>query len=536
MSPPEPSHLHPFLGQDAAHWIDERAQQHGEHPMLIWAPFDAPSQTWSYARFAHDVACIAGGLARQGVKLGDRVLVHLENCPETVLMRFACARLGALCVATNAMAAGPELEWFCQWSGACVAITQPKFAMMLDQHCKGLDWIAVTQTDAGTDNPNASRPSHAIAFQSLVDQPLPAREVDPLLPASIMFTTGTTSRPKGVVWTHANMLWAGKLGAMQQGIRQEDICHIFLPLFHVVGLAWSFLPTLWAGATVLLQPRFSASRYWPSAIEHKATLGSQVLFTSRLLAQQDVPPHHFRQWTDAVCRPEFDIHFKLRTIGGWGMTEMVAQPIITDPTLPSIPHTIGRPSTAYDLRVVDDTGHALESTGKGQLLVRGVRGVSIFAEYFKDPKATSEAFDAEGYFLTGDIVKLHHHGALEFSERSKDVIKVGGEGVSAAEIEQVIGQVSGVLEAAVVARSDAHFGEVAIAFIRIKADASADCVQRIMTHCQATLAKFKVPREVIVLEDFPRVGFGKLSKARLREMARESSTPPTSITPLRNNA
>ena len=530
----EPNPLHPFVGLDAAHWLDERAKQRGEHPLLIWAPFDAPSETWSYARFANEVACIAGGLARLGVKLGDRVLVHLENCPETVLIRFACARLGALCVATNAMAAGPELAWFAQLSGARLAVTQPKFAMLLDEFCHDLSCIAVTETDAGAEKSSSALPSRAIPFQSLFDLPLDKREPLPLQPASIMFTTGTTSRPKGVVWTHANMLWAGKLGALQQGVRADDIGHLFLPLFHVVGLAWTFLPILWAGATVLLQPRFSASRYWPCATEHQATLGSQVLFTSRLLAQQAAPAHHFRQWTDAVCRTDFEAHFKLRILGGWGMTEMVSQPIITDPTLPTPNLTMGRPSTGYDLKVIDDSGVALAGPGKGQLLVRGVRGISIFSEYFQDPSATQAAFDAQGYFLTGDMVKLHPHGALEFAERTKDVIKVGGEGVSAAEIEQVVCQVAGVVESAVVARQDDHFGEVAVAFVRLEPLASADCVDRIMTHCHKSLAKFKVPREIIVLDDFPRVGFGKLSKARLREIARERISLSVISQPLRD--
>lgn len=515
--------LHPFSGLDVAKLIDERAKQRVDHPFLIWSPFNAPTQTWSYERFAHDVASIAGGLAYQGVKLGDRVLVHLENCPEAIITRFACARLGAICVATNSMAAGPELKWFCELSGARFAVTQPKFAMLVDENCLDLDWIALTDTDAGEEATINLRPSRSLSFNSLLNKPLESRMINTMLPASIMFTTGTTSRPKGVVWTHANMLWAGKLGAMQQGIQSDDVCHIFLPLFHVVGLAWSLLPTLWAGATVLLQPKFSSTRYWPSAIKHKATIGSQVLFTTRVLAEQAVPKHYFRQWTDAVRRSDYEAYFKLRILGCWGMTEMVAQPIISEPSLSFIEKTMGRASTGYDLRIINESGNLIDANNKGELIVRGVRGVSIFYEYFRDSKATSEAFNSDGYFLTGDIVKLHEDGSIEFSERSKDVIKVGGEGVSAAEIEKVILEVSGVIEAAVVAKIDKHYGEVAIAFVRVSDDVLEDCVNHIITHCNQSLAKFKVPREVIVLDDFPRVGFGKLSKARLREMANELS-------------
>ncbi len=111
--------LHPFSGLDLTALLEARARQRGAHPLLLWAPFDAPAEIWSYARFAEEAARIAGGLAARGVQAGDRVLVHLENCPEALLARFACARLGAICVGTNAMAAGPELAWFAEFSGAC---------------------------------------------------------------------------------------------------------------------------------------------------------------------------------------------------------------------------------------------------------------------------------------------------------------------------------------------------------------------------------------------------------------------------------
>ena len=519
MALPKSMNLEPYISMDVAILLDDKAQVRGDHPFLIWAPFESPSTTWSYASFADDTSRIASGLASLGVKLGDRVLVHLENCPETLLTRFACARLGAICVATNAMAAGPEMAWFAQLSGARVIITQPKFAEIVDQHCPNIEWICLTQTDAGLKNSSFTRPKRSFAFDALRKEPFKRREVDSMLPASIMFTTGTTSRPKGVVWTHANMLWAGQIGCSQQGIKSHDICQLFLPLFHVVGLAWSLLPALWAGATVVLQPKFSSSRYWPCALEYKSTIGSQVIFTSRLLAQQPVPQHYFRQWVDAIHRSDFEAHFKLRILGSWGMTEMVSQPIISDLKGAQHDRTIGRASSSYELRIVNEQGQTVKPNEVGHLLVKGFRGVSIFSEYFNDPKATEEAFTEDGYFQTGDLVKLHSDGSIEFSERSKDVIKVGGEGVSAAEIENVINEVSCVIESAVVARADNHYGEVAVAFVRLKESTTDNSIDAILTHCQQSLAKFKVPKEVIVLEEFPRVGFGKLSKVRLRELA-----------------
>ncbi len=134
----------------------------GDHPFLVWAPFDAAVQRWSYAQFADEVARIAGGLAGRGVHRGDKVLVQLENCPEALLIWFACARLGAICSPCNAMATGPELEWFAELTGARCAITQPRLAEVLARHCRGLRFIAVTTSDAGTPAP----PGRALAWIS----------------------------------------------------------------------------------------------------------------------------------------------------------------------------------------------------------------------------------------------------------------------------------------------------------------------------------------------------------------------------------
>lgn len=515
----------PFTGMDLASLLDERARRHGGRPFIVWAPFDAPAETWTYDRFAGTVARLAGGLAARGVGPGDRVMVHLENCPETLIARFACARLGAVCVSTNALAAGPELEYYAGFTNAVGAITQPKLASLVAAHCGQLRWIAVTSTDSGAEPAPGTVPAEHDRFSALLGERLPARAPDASQPASIMFTTGTTSRPKGVVWTQANALWGGRLGALQQALRPDDVYQVFLPLFHVVGLSWSFLPALWAGACVVLQPRFSASRYWDAALAHGTTVGSQVIYTTRMLASQPVPPdHRIRQWTDALCVAEYESLFRLRMVGGWGMTEMVAQGIVGDPWSPQRPGSIGRPSAGYAVQIRDDDDRPISPGDTGHLFVKGVPGVSIFAEYFQDPQATKEAFDADGWFRTGDRVTLHEDGWIQFADRAKDVIKVGGEGVSAAEIESAVRAVPGVAEVAVVARPDADYGEVAVAFVVASSDAKPDIGDAVISHCRTRLAKFKVPREVILIDMLPKVGFGKISKAVLRERLKKMPT------------
>ncbi len=333
-----------------------------------------------------------------------------------------------------------------------------------------------------------------------------------------MFTSGTTSRSKGVLWTHANALWGARLGALQQGLRGEDVYQVCLPLFHVVALSWSIFPALWAGASVLLQPRFSASRYWPAALAHGATVASHVHFTAGVLAQQPVPAgHRFRLWGNSIWLPEQRAHFGIPIIGWWGMTEVISQGIVGDPQAPQDPRTIGRPSLGYRIKVVDDAGLPVPPGTPGNLLLGGVPGLSLFAAYWNDPQATAAAFDAAGWFITGDRVIVHADGAIRFAERAKDVLKVGGEGVSAAEIERVVLEVRGVRECAVVGRPDASYGEVAVAFVTLHADAPDDVPARAIEHCRASLARFKVPREVRVIEEMPRVSIGKIGKGELRK-------------------
>ena len=523
-----PSHencVSPFAGMDIASWIAALARRHADHPLLIFAPPEGPRRSWTYAQFLDAVQRVAGGLAKRGVKPGDRVMVHLENCPEMLIARFACAWAGAICVATNAQAAGPELEWFASSTGAVAAITQPKFAALVAGHCGGLRWMAITVDDAGTPALTASRPSRAEDFNALIDQPLPQRAPDPHAPASIMFTTGTTSRPKGVVWTHANVLWGARINAMQQNMRSSDVSLIFLPLYHVVGLSWCALSTMWAGGTIVLQPRFSASRYWGVAHEFGATIGSQVFFTMKALAAAGIPEHSFRSWIMPRHDPAQMARFGVGYVSGWGMTEVLTQAIVCEAGFEPPPGAIGRPGAGYRIRIVDDNNRQVEPGGSGHLLVGAVRGLSIFRNYDGDEEATREAFDEAGYFRTGDRVILREDGWLQFGDRIKDVLKVGGEGVSASEIEAVIAKTPGVRECAVVAKSDPDYGEVPVAFVVAAELSPQDALALpgvILARCAGSLAKFKVPRHVRLVAELPLVGFGKVSKAKLREMAQDN--------------
>lgn len=517
--------LHPFMGHDAASLIALRARQRGDHPMLVWAPFEGEGETWSYARFADDVARLAGGLAARGVKPGDRVLVHLENCPETLLARFACLWLGATAVLGNAHWMGPEIAPVADMLGVRCAITQPKLHARVAGHCRALEWIAVTDSDGGEPPADNTRPEKAERFAALYGEPLARRAPDPTAPAVILFTTGSTARPKAVLWTHANILWGGKVGALQQDLRPSDIYQVHLPLFHVVGFTWSLIPALWAGATIVLQPRFSGSRFWPAALRHRATVASHA-GTDGFLRSLPVPAHHFRQWLFAWHDPARNDYFRVHGESGWGMTEMIIPAIASDHSLGQKVGSVGRPYPGYTVRIEHENGEMVGPGETGQLLIGAPRGLAIFQEYVDNPKAMAEAFDERGFFRTGDLVRLEEDGWITYRDRMKDMIKVGGESVSATEVEAAIMATGHVSEAAVVSRPDKVYGEVTVAYVVLRDGAAANAIEAIDAHCRQSLAKFKVPRAITAVPELPKIGNNKIHRPALRERARAEMAQP----------
>lgn len=517
----QPGRLHPFNDYDVPHLVDARAQQRAEHPFLIWEPFEGPTQTWTFARFAHDVASLAGGLAKRGIKAGDFVLVHLDNCPETILAWYACARLGAVAVTTNARSAPAELAYFADHCGAVAGITQPAFAELVAANAPNLKWLAVTDHDAGA--ASAQPPEKGFRFAELMGDPAdaPLRPADPLAPVGVQYTSGTTSRPKGVLWTHANALWGFRINAVHEDLRRDDVHLSFLPLFHTNAQAYCVGASLWAGCTVVVQPRFSASRFWPISLKHGCTWNSTIPFTIRALMQHEVPKDHsYRLWGTAVCNLPTDAHFGVRTLGWWGMTETMTHGIVGDVHDANRSMMIGRPAPEYGISVRDDDGREVEPGETGHLLVKGIAGLSLFYEYLNNPQATADTYSPDGWFMTGDRITRHEDGFLQFADRDKDMLKVGGENVAASEIERVIVEFPEAREVAVVAAKHEMLDEVPVAFILVEGGvdkAPPDLAERVLATCRDRLADFKVPRAVHLVDDFPRSTLEKIAKAELRK-------------------
>lgn len=524
------SELYDFAGKDVPWLMKLWATQSPDKAFLIWEPKEGESRSWTYRQFWEDTNKVACGLLAKGVKKGDKLLIHAENCPEMMIAWYASALIGSVAVTTNTRCVGDELTYFADHSGAVGCLTQPKFIQALADSAKSIPWFVVFDDNSGeaAESAEAAYAQKYPRWNSLFQQgsEAPARAPEPMLPVGIQYTSGTTSRPKAVVHTHANALWGGRCGSQNLLMTPEDVYLCFLPCFHVNAQSWTFWTMMWVGGTVVLQPKFSSSKFWELSLKHKVTRASMIPFTIKAMFAQAVPQHHYKTWSTGVKLHLIEQHFKVITFATWGMTETVTHATRSDLFQDSPELNIGVPSPGYEFAIMNpQTGDYCKAGENGDLWIRAVRGVNIFLEYYKNPEAMQKSFTAEGWFQTGDMARLGEDGYLYFADRDKDVLKVGAENVSARQVEEVIGEIVGlgVLdEHWVVAQKHDMLDEVPVVFA-IKSPwtqlSEAEIRDKIMKGCQEKLADFKRPRAVYFEKELPRATLEKVAKNKLREMA-----------------
>lgn len=514
-----------FHGQDVGWLLDHRAEHRGDHPFLVWAPRDGAGRTWTYREFADATRAVAAGLHSRGIGEGDTVLIHADNCPEAVIAWYAVARLGGITVTTNTRSVAAEVAYFIEHSRAKAAITQPRYATLVAEAGPALEFIVVTADNSG-DAPSAEEENHGRdGFDSLYGAPddLPTLERDPLRPVGILFTSGTTSKPKAVVHSHGNVLWAAKVNPTNIDFGPDDTYLAFLPFFHVNTQGWAIWTVLGAGGTVVLQPKFSASRMWPTIAEHSVTHISLIPFVIKAAFEQGIPEGHtVKVGVFGFIMPVLDQMMGMRVIAAYGMTELVTHCVRSSPyeTYPEL--AMGKVAPGYEYLVVNhETGRLAEVGEMGELWIRGTRGIQVFLEYLNNPEANEKMFTEDGWCRTGDVVRLEADGNLFYCDRDKDALKVGGENVSAREVEDVCRTVPGIDDIAVVAKRHEMLDMVPVAFVIRNAAAAPEdeMAAAIIEACRTNLADFKVPRAVYFLDEFPTAELGKISKKELRDIA-----------------
>jgi carnitine-CoA ligase len=463
---------------------------------------------WTWRDFDREVNRAAHFLRARGLGPGERFNLHLGNVPEFLVFWLAAAKTGTVMVPTNPVSTPEEMAYILAHSEARLAVTEPR----VGEACR-----AVRERCPALRDVVDCRPLDAL-LTGLPDTP-PEVAVASSDEISMQYTSGTTSKPKGVLLTHANYLYGGEVMAKAMRAAPTDRHLIVLPLFHAGAQLHAFVPMLLVGGSVALMERFSAGRFVDQALRHQATLAALFAAPIRmLLAQpprpedaatrlravsyaQNVTPQQFEEWHARFRAPLLQI---------WGMTETMSLPLMQPLDLPPRALSMGMPVLGYEVKIVDEAGREVPPGTVGELIVRGTPGVSLMKGYFKNPEATSQTL-REGWLWSGDQAWRDADGYFFFVDRKKDMLKRAGENVSASEVEEALKQHPVVFDAAVVGVPDPVRDQAIKAYVMLK-DGATLTAEELIAWCRSRLSPFKVPEVVEFRATFPRTSVGKIQK------------------------
>ena len=475
----------------------------------------------TYAMFDAQVNRTAHLLRKLGLHKGDKINVHLPNCLEFLYLWFGAAKIGVVVMPTNILSVPAELEYLVGHSGSRFIFTQVDYlaaSVEVQQHCSSVEKVVICG--------KGTVPPDALDFESsLAEQPTdpPPAQISPFDDVSILYTSGTTSRPKGVQVTNANFIYAGETVAKAIRLAPDDRHYIVLPLFHANAQYYSTMSTLVTGASMALMARFSASSYFDTCIAHNCTVASLFAAPIRMILAQERRPelrsNQLRvaltaQNVTAAQLDEWADRFGAPLLQLYGMTETMGPPLMNPIDYERRNLSIGLPALGYEVKLVNDEGEPAEQGEIGQILVHGLPGWSIMKGYFKDPEATAQTI-REDWIWTGDNAYQDSDGFFYFVDRAKDMIKRAGENVAASEVEAVIQQHPKVFDCAVIGVPDPLRDEAIKAFVVLHANEEATA-EEIIEWCRARLAKFRVPEFVEFCKELPRTSVGKIQKHLLR--------------------
>jgi len=396
--------------------IEFKASLWKEKECIVFEDRDRNVVRYTYSQLDTIVNRYANVLRAREITKGDRVIVHMHNSPEYLFSWFALAKIGAVMIPTNILAGPFEMEYFADYSECSAVITEPDFAGLFEDVMSRLPRIRhLMLARTSPRYPNHKLYPRATIMEDAV------RESSPELPAinlnneddlMILFTSGSTSRPKAVQLTHANAVFAGIFGAHLWKVLPADRHFIVLPLFHVNGQLISVMPTLTAGATLIIAEQFSASRYMEQVRAHRATTSSLVAANVNMILKQPIPQseldvqHDLRLVMYAIAVPdetwvEFESRFNVRLCDLWGMTETLAATTVNPIDGMMKRNCIGMARPGNEVKIVDEHGIEVRPNTVGEIVVKGVPGRTIMKGYYKNPVATAETVK-DGWLHTGD--------------------------------------------------------------------------------------------------------------------------------------
>jgi O-succinylbenzoic acid--CoA ligase len=478
------------------------------HPARLALAFG--ERRWTYAELAAEVARLADGLRQCGIGPGDHVGLLLRNRPEFVMLFYALMRLGAVAVPMDVRLQGPEIGHVVADAGLRLLLHDAGLEARLP--AAGVPVLAVP--DGAPLLPGASAaaapPPHAVAEEDR---------------ALILYTSGTTGRPKGAVITHLNIVHSCLHHAGNLGLAEDDRSLVAVPLSHVTGLVCGVVAPLWTGGALVLLPHFKAREFLAAAAAWRTTYTIMVPAMYNLcLRVEEFAAHDLSAWRighyGGSPMPEATVTALaerlpgLTLVSGYGATETCSPAAMTPVGLGRQPRdAVGMPLPCAEVVIVDpESGVEVPAGESGEIWVRGPM---VAQGYWRNPEATAASFIG-GFWRSGDIGRLDAEGHLHLHDRLKDVINRGGYKIYSAEVEGVLAGFPGLVEAATVGRPDPVLGERVHAFVSVSAPVTEEALA---AFCAARLGDYKVPESwTITTSPLPRNSTGKLAKKALRDL------------------
>jgi len=498
--------------------LDACARDSADRPFVTLAARPVP-----YGEFTDQVRRLSMGLRELGIGFGDKVCLFVPNGLAFLLGMFATARLGALFVPVHAQFTAHEAGYVLQHADASAVIVDAERLPRVREvrgSCPLLRHVIGVGTEPAPD---------VVPLEALLAQPSGTEMEDAATaddPVSIMYTSGTTGRPKGAMLTHGGYLLNARAFAAHVGLRSDDVVLCVLPLAHLNAQRSSILPAAVVRARVVLTERFSASTFWETSRAHGVTFFSILPTVASLLLQQPSGPldraHRVRLCVTPVTSgllERFEARFGTLVVSTYGLTEgmlNVMNPV--DPGRRRV-QAVGKPIApeVHELRIVDDQDREVVASRVGEIVLRSP---ALMKGYYKDPGATASALRG-GWLHTGDLGYLDEEGYLHFVGRKKEMIRRGGENVSPAEVEAVLESHPKVAEAAVVAVPDPVREEEIKAYLVLREGESETTVppEDVFAFCAARLAPFKVPRYLEYRTSLPRTPTLRVQRHHLGDVS-----------------
>jgi fatty-acyl-CoA synthase len=503
----------------------------------LWGDRDAlvfGERRWTHAQFSAEVDRVAKGLIGIGVAPGDKVGIWMTNRPEWLFLMYAIPSVGAVTVPFNTRYRAEDVQYTVDQSDTSTLFFNDRsgpidYAAMVRAVRGG--WPKVERlVTLGDDVPEGSQGWDAFlaAGRGVDDGALDARRagVSAADPMIIIYTSGTTSLPKGAVHNHAVIRNVAERTQMH-GVTSSDVHAGYLPLFHAFGYTEVALFTVLTGSKTVLFETFDADTVLDAAEAEGITLlhgfdthwgdflranrarrrDLRVRFGTLAAGQESTTPVA-RRVQEELCP----------TASGWGMSEVWTACVVSHmaDSVEQRTEASGYPMHDVELKVIDPATGADQPPGvPGELLCRSY---TTMLGYYGEPEATAETIDGDGWLHSGDLARMRPDGHVVFMGRLKDMLKVGGENVAPAEMEGRLRNLDGVADAAVVGLPDERLGEVPVAYVLREPGADLDG-EALLAHLRGTVASFKLPRAVKVVDELPMTPTGKIRKVELRDKA-----------------